>query len=218
MTPIDFFLSDPEERAIHEAGHFGMLLSIPAHRSQILFVTITDRRAAGEVCRLGPPLPVKARAKVLIAGMSAQVLACEKRNPGVDRWEAFCENLPRCETDLGVLPRLGIPDAQAFSFMEECMGELAVHWDGVERVAKELRNEGTLYYTEAEMVFRGDMARVAKYRQERLPAPAPLVWIDQAGEHKPGPWYESPRACETRVFTAKLRGQARALVDRLKFW
>lgn len=182
-----------EEVAIHEAGHVAMLLLLPT-RTSIIFATIVGgHTAAGLTSReVWPPLPPKDRAQALMAGMAAQILACEKRNPGVDRKQAFDEYSDRCRTDLTSLEENhGIHRVRALVFMEECMAKLEPHWAGLKAIAGELERRGTLYYREAELVFAGDQSKLELYRQHLLPAKPRFEWVARVAPGvDPGVWCE----------------------------
>lgn len=170
-----------------------MLLLLPT-RTRIIFATIVGgHTAAGLTSReVWPPLPPKDRAQALMAGMAAQVLACEKLNPGVDRKQAFDEYSDRCWTDLTSLEeKHGIHRARALVFMGECMEKLKPHWEGLKAIAGELEHRGTLYYREAELVFAGDQRRLELYRQSLLPAKPRSEWVARvAPGSDPGVWRE----------------------------
>lgn len=185
---------DPEEVAIHEAGHVAMLLLLLRTRANIVFATIVPgHRAAGEINRIPVPrLRPKEGSQILMAGMAAQVLGCDKRNPGVDLKQAFDEYSDRCWTDLTSLEeKHGIHREQALVFMQECMANLQPHWAGLKAVAGELLEHGTLYHQEAGMVFAGRVQELAWYRKNRRHgSPPPPEWVNRGSPGSlPGPWF-----------------------------
>lgn len=182
-----------EEVAIHEAGHVAMLLLLLPTQANIVFATIVrGHTAAGEINRIPVPrLRPNDAAQILMAGMAAQVLGCEKRNPWIDRKQAFNEYSDRCWTDLTSLEeKHNIHGDQALVFMEQCMAKLAPHWVGLKAVAGELLEHGTLYHQEAGMVFAGKSQSLAWYRKNRRPAPPPPEWGNRGVPGSlPGPWF-----------------------------
>lgn len=183
-----------EEVAIHEAGHVAMILALLRYKAKIVFATIEGgHQAAGLTSReRWPPLLPKDRVQILMAGMAAQVLGCEKRNPGVDRIAAFAEYEERCGYDLRLLEQdHGITIGRALPLMEVCRANLAPMWDRIEAVARELEERGTLFHRESELVFAGDRSGLEMYRQNLLPAKPRREWVARVVPGSdPGVWRE----------------------------
>ena len=190
------FASVREERAIHEAGHAVMLLDLCLHPG-IVFVTIDNRRAGGEICRKGLPMLRANRAVYQIAGLAAQALDFEGRNPGVDRETVFKENRDVCETDLEALEKdHGIHGARALAFMGECMERLVPLRSQLQALTCELLQHGTLYNQEAWWVYSGEIEKLRWYRANREVGAPPRPWVEgTAPGCEPRPWY-TPSAPE----------------------